>query len=594
MREVLRWEVWDILQGNWKFFGRLEVRVDDPPRWQKDYLAGVDMETDRPAAALNHRRLPQGADIKAIWELSRWSALVRLAQAAYLLADRRAGETCVRWLHSWLRRNPPYCGWNWTSALESGIRLIQFCWIDALIKNGESDEAHEEALDSLRRDLLPAHVRFTWRHRSFGSSANNHLMGELTGLILAVVRWPELVRWAAPLSQLQESWEREVLTQFAEDGGNREQALHYHLFCLEFCLQAQRALESTECRISRTVMERLARAAEFYRHLQVPSDPWDHGDSDSAWVTPLFQCEENHIQEWHAWLTTPDASPALQFWLGDPPDVPASRKCRKLSAGWLVYPDSGMAMLFREPWQWRFDLSPLGFLSTAAHGHLDVLHLSLWINGQAVLVDPGTGAYYGDPPLRRHLASRLAHNGPSTTEPLARRLGTFLWGSRHSRPTWEILEGHAMCGRLDHGSRHYARILRPNPDGTGWEVEDRCLRRGSPARFFVRWQFAPGIRVEPAADGVYCAHANGWSLRIRCGEWNQVRLHHATPGESDPEARLEGVCSPSFRRVSHGAFLHLGTCGAARTHFELVKSSMETTGMSLREGTDREGDLPAS
>jgi len=29
--------------------------------------------------------------------------------------------------------NPPYRGWNWTSALESGMRLVQFTWIDALL-----------------------------------------------------------------------------------------------------------------------------------------------------------------------------------------------------------------------------------------------------------------------------------------------------------------------------------------------------------------------------------------------------------------------------------------------------------------------------
>ena len=34
----------------------------------------------------------------------------------------------------------------------------------------------------------------------------------------------------------------------------------------------------------------------------------------------------------------------------------------------------------------------LGYLSTAAHGHLDALHLSIWYRGIAFVIDPSTGA----------------------------------------------------------------------------------------------------------------------------------------------------------------------------------------------------------
>ena len=133
LRTALRRDVDDILRGHWKAFGHLELKVDDPPKWHCDYLAGQDLVTTRSAFQLNHRTLPEGADIKLIWELSRWQQLVRLAQAAYVLGDERAGRKCVAWLEDWVTHNPPYRGWNWTSALEAGMRLIQFAWIDALL-----------------------------------------------------------------------------------------------------------------------------------------------------------------------------------------------------------------------------------------------------------------------------------------------------------------------------------------------------------------------------------------------------------------------------------------------------------------------------
>src|SRR5437773_7423983 len=134
LREALARDSKEILDGRWKAFGHLEIQVDDPPAWHKDYLAGTELATNESAFKLNHRELPGGADIKLIWELSRWHQLVRLAMAGHVLGDERAALKCVEWLADWVQHNPPYRGWNWTSALEAAMRLVQFTWMDALLK----------------------------------------------------------------------------------------------------------------------------------------------------------------------------------------------------------------------------------------------------------------------------------------------------------------------------------------------------------------------------------------------------------------------------------------------------------------------------
>ena len=166
LRDTLRRDAENILAGHWKAFGHLDLNVNDPPKWHCDYLAGKDLATTESAFKLDYRELPEGADIKLVWELSRWHQLVRLAMAAYVLGDRRAGEKCVEWLEDWVKHNPPYHGWNWTSALEVGMRLVQFTWIDALLmcavtsgsgasKDG-SGRTHQitERLEWLRREIL--------------------------------------------------------------------------------------------------------------------------------------------------------------------------------------------------------------------------------------------------------------------------------------------------------------------------------------------------------------------------------------------------------------------------------------------------------
>ena len=92
LRDALRRDAENILGGRWKAFGHLALKVDDPPKWHCDYLAGKDLATTESAFNLDYRQLPDGADIKLIWELSRWHQLVRLAMAAYVLGDHRAGQ----------------------------------------------------------------------------------------------------------------------------------------------------------------------------------------------------------------------------------------------------------------------------------------------------------------------------------------------------------------------------------------------------------------------------------------------------------------------------------------------------------------------
>jgi hypothetical protein len=578
VREALRRDADAILAGRWRVFGDLELRVDDPPRWQTDYLAGQDLRTGASAFALNYRLLPRGADIKLVWELSRWWHLVRLAMAAYVLEDATAARTCLRWLQDWARSNPPYRGWNWTSALEGGIRLIQITWIDALLATTDpAGSGVGPELGRVWQQLLPAHLAYVWRHRSFGSSANNHLFGELVGLILATVRWPDLAPCAAPLDELQAAWEREVARQFASDGGNREQALHYHLFSWELCWHARAALKAADRPVAPSTEDRLRRAAQFYVDLHGGDEPWDFGDSDDAVVTPCAQDVSRSAQEWHHWLVAPARSATLQFWLGAAP-VHAGVESIALthSTGeWRLYHASGYAVWRDRRWTLRWDASPLGYLSTAAHGHLDALHLSLWVDGVAMVVDPGTGCYFADPDLRAWLASASAHNGPDPVRAdcRPRRRGPFLWAPHHPRPALEGL-GRTCCrATLACVPGVLERTVEPAPAGAGWVVQDRST--GLPDGFTVRWQFAPGAVLHQVAEREFKLSRAGASLEIHVGAgWHEARPEpHPRPSTEEGRA---GTTAPTFRHTAWAPSLTLAAGGG-------VESALCSTSFSLQE-----------
>jgi hypothetical protein len=236
----------------------------------------------------------------------------------------------------------------------------------------------------------------------------------------------------------------------------------------------------------------------------------------------------------------------LDYWLGDPPELPGlnqGKPALAVEAGdWWVYPESGIGICESGFWFLRWDLSPLGYLRTAAHGHLDALHLSIWHRGVALVIDPGTGAYYGDRELRARLAARAAHNGPCPVmEDGPRRLGPFLWSEQHPPPSWEIRDvagSQTLRGELRLKDGTLARSIRRLTTPDGWEVTDEYARGARQGRFRVMWQFGPGSVVQQLTERRY---------RVRRGE---TRFDvEVSEGWSTVEC-VETSVSPAFRQVT--------------------------------------------
>jgi hypothetical protein len=225
------------------------------------------------------------------------------------------------------------------------------------------------------------------------------------------------------------------------------------------------------------------------------------------------------------------------------------------------------------------DASPLGYRKTAAHGHLDALHVSVWLRGVALVIDPGTGAYYSDPKLREWLTARSAHNSPCPAgwESWPRRLGPFLWAHHHSVP--DVHEPTADEQGKDIQDKLYAKMFlgkwAAHPPGPyfwrtikringeeGWVVEDE---QESNWPFPVRWQFGLGARLDSIDDRRFRVTRNGVTMEIQVSEdWAEL---HPVPEKNSraftsaattaEEAQFAGTVSPAFRKVEWAPFLKL-------------------------------------
>ncbi len=526
LRRLLAADAERLVRGEWELFGWKSVEVGAPPCWHRDATLGVVIDPDIPSRKLDHRHLEHDADARAIWEINRWSEMTRMAMHSALNGDVHAIRVAQLWLEDWCDRNTPGHGINWTSPLEAALRLMNFCWFDALVR-GCNDPELARRQDELTVRIVPAHAWWVWRRRSFGSSANNHLIGELAALVMAVVRWPALARLASSAQRVWKLLEREILSQFAIDGGNKEQALHYHLFAWEMCWHAGKAADG----LKGEVLERLTKAAQFFVDLAETPDAWDFGDSDDAQVLPLALKRSNAASEFRSWLLGRAEGAALRFWLGEPPKgLKASMRSQ-----WLLHAESGHAIWRDGRWTARLDASPLGLGSMAAHGHLDALHVSLWFEQHALVIDPGTGAYYSNTALRARLADWDAHNAPLplNAHSTPRRLGAFLWVRHHARPTMKTQDA-ACTMAFEHEGRQVQRTV----NAAEGQVEIRDEAEPTDPHV-VTWRLAPGWKIGHECD-----------RRFVCTHPDSIPVHVILDGDDIMSyALVEREASPHFREV---------------------------------------------
>lgn len=209
-----------ILEGRFIVFAMRPAQLGFPPRWNRDPKTGREAPLVH-GKSLDYRNPLLVGDIKYLWEPSRHQQLVTLAQAWHLSHEPKYAEGCRRLLQSWFEQCPYPLGPHWTSSLELALRLISWSFAWHLLGGEQSTLFQSSAGRSFRQQWLTGiyqHCHFIAGHLSRYSSANNHLLGELTGLYIASVTWP---LWHASAGWKQRAYaelEREALLQNAHDG----------------------------------------------------------------------------------------------------------------------------------------------------------------------------------------------------------------------------------------------------------------------------------------------------------------------------------------------------------------------------------------
>jgi hypothetical protein len=440
-----------LLRGEWEVLGvdRTDLAAPD---WFRDPVTGRRSDPGRYAFRIDHRSEEQAGNVKQVWEISRLQHLTLLAAAWYLTHEQAYAQRVADQLRSWWRENPFLSGIHWTSGIELGIRLISFAWIRRLLADWPGIADLYER-DSLAVRQIRWHQEYLATFRSRGSSANNHVIAEAAGQLVASCAFPWFPRSAAWRQDSARLLESELVRNTFPSGIGRELASDYHCFVAELGFLAAAEAEASGHPLSDATWERLGAMADSAAALlDGRLRPPRQGDSDegravlldapmpSRWpsLLALAGVLAGPLEWWP--MPPPDAASVLIGALAREPDgIPARHgTARRPAERPSQFADAGISLLRTSrddiPEIWcRCDGGPHGFLSIAAHAHADALSVEVRYGGVDILADPGTYCYHGEPAWRSYFRSTLAHNTAELAgRNQSREDGPFLW-SRHAR-----------------------------------------------------------------------------------------------------------------------------------------------------------------
>jgi uncharacterized heparinase superfamily protein len=546
-----------ILSGSFDMFGRM-MEVGLPVVWNRDPVSGVTAPM-LPGHEIDHRDPAVVGSARNTWELNRHCQLVALAQAYAITGHERFRNGALGMVDSWLRACPCPLGVNWNSALECGIRLINWYLASRLLRCWENGrEPVAGWLQSIQQ-----HCQFTWWRQSRFSSANNHLIGEMAGLYCATSAWPgvdEGGRWrrAAKAALLRESQK-----QVHADGVTREQAVGYQVFVIQFLLIAGLTGEAHGDPFPAEYWSTVSRMLTFLRSVQdAGGNVPDFGDSDDgmAWMlsphararrlADLYDIE--HALAAHPERGAMPGGLSAASWLASGFPRPRAWQAKPRERA-RRFPDGGYYILGdrfgeRDEVSLVLDAAPLGYLSIAAHGHADCLSFVLSLGGERILIDPGTCCYHEDPVWRSYFRGTAAHNtvrvdGQDQSEPG----GPFMW-LRKARPTVELvqLDGPLQAVRARHDG--YARLDDPVIHTRAVEFDAResridvieHLSAGAAHRVERPWHFAPDCHVRVGKNGTIHVDTPRVHVRMECADAESMQLLRAS------HAPRGGWVSPRF------------------------------------------------
>ena len=163
-------------------FSSVKLDYGNPVRWQINPITGVEYDIQKKWYQIPDFDNTHG-DIKAVWEISRFSHFVTLARAYLLAGNEVYYQTFSEQLNAWLDQNPYSYGANFKCGQECSLRMVNALLAYTVFKkSGLTTDVDRKNMERLiMRCYRKILSNFFYAYRCI---RNNHTISELMGMVI--------------------------------------------------------------------------------------------------------------------------------------------------------------------------------------------------------------------------------------------------------------------------------------------------------------------------------------------------------------------------------------------------------------------------
>jgi len=411
-------ETRELIDDKFTIYGRFKVQFGkDQFSWLRDPLTGFKWPFDWSTIQIINQK-PHGTDVKTIWEIARFQFLCPLAQAYVLTGEEQYARFAIDKVNSWIDQNLFPYGPHWVVAMESSIRLINWCVYLPLLDIFKYADLSFK--NKITRSILEHLIYIRENLEDSPSQANNHYLSDLVGLLSACLLFPSL-EWACECTDFAvKEFEKEIRSQFKTSGINFEGSLPYHRLSSEICLIGAALIKKSGRDVPGGIVERLREMANFTKYYTDTCEECPNiGDNDSGVFVKFFPGQELNR---HRYLNNlfdlilddkrdsnnTNAFLCLVHFINpdrqDSSDIGQLDDDNELKVkdfnGLIIARHKSEALIFNT------------LHSSEGHTHNDKLSIYPVIGGKLLFVDRGSFSYTGFTEKRHEDRMTSSHNGP--------------------------------------------------------------------------------------------------------------------------------------------------------------------------------------
>jgi hypothetical protein len=319
-----------------------------------------------------------GKDIKVPWELSRFQHAPILGFVYNQTFNELYTKTCVQQITDWIEHNPYLLGINWLCPMEVGIRAINWIWAWNYIKKSEHiPVAFWERFTCSLYDHMH-YLEHNWE--IFDTKTSNHYLSDLLGYLYLCWFFQDLPGIKQKKDWCVQELIRECNKQVFDEGSDYEGSTSYH----------------------QLVTEIIDHVLFLSSHMNIPMPPDMHKKRERmhefiAWCSIN---EKDTIR-----IGDNDSGSILAMKLYNYTKHPQAENTRV-----KTYKDFGVSIIKSSDWHVSLRHEVYKKHQPSGHFHNDALSITLAIEGNPIIIDPGSFVYTASTKWRNYFRSAKVHN----------------------------------------------------------------------------------------------------------------------------------------------------------------------------------------